>query len=127
MIAILVYHVIEYRVGVWLVVAGLVVGAVIGVLLGRINRVSWDRSTGTVVTEMDLLGGMLLVIYLGFTFSRGRIIGAWIDDAHTASAIALALGAGSISGRILYLLRGIRNTLTVARLLPCRDGAGPGH
>ena len=48
---------------------------------------------------MDLLGGVLLVLYLVFAFSRGRIVGTWIDDAHTASAVALALGAGSISGR----------------------------
>lgn len=122
MFVVVIVHVIMYRLTVWPIAGGLIVGAIVGVLLGRINRVSWDESSGSVVTQMDLFGAVLLVLYLVFAFSRGRVVGTWIDDAHTVSAVALALGAGSISGHVLHLLRGIRNTLVVAGILP-RQGS----
>lgn len=99
----------------------LLAGAVVGVALGRINRVSWDQSTGSVVSRMDLLGGLFLVLCMGFALPRDRIVGQWVEDAHTASAIGLALSVRSIAGRIRSLLRGIRNALRVAWLLRQRQ------
>lgn len=60
------------------------------------------------------------MLYTGFAVVRNRVVAQWVDDAHTVSAIDLALGAGSIIGRVLFLLHGVRNALRVAILLPAR-------
>ncbi len=123
MLVLLLIRVAQGELSWWQMALGLVVGAGIGVLLGRINRGWWDQATGTVVSQMDVLGVVLLLVYLIFTFSRSRIADAWVDDAHAAAGVALALGAGAIAGRILYLLRGIGNAFEVAGLAarPCDD------
>ena len=120
MLVIVVVRIVQGELELWQMAVALLIGTVIGIALGRINRVSWDQSTGGVVSQMDLLGVAMLVIYIGFALSRNRIVGTWVDDAHTVSAIGLALNAGTIAGRILYLLRGIRNAFRVAGLLPDR-------
>ena len=81
------------------------------------DRVSWDQSTGSVVSRMDMLGAAMLVVSIGFALSRNRIVGTWVDDGHTVRAIGLTLSAGTIAGRILYPLRAIRNAFRVAGLL----------
>ncbi len=116
-LVIVIVRIAQGELDLWQMAVALLIGTVIGIALGRINRVSWDQSTGSVVSQMDLLGAAMLVVYVGFALSRNRIVGTWVDDAHTVTAIGLALSAGTIAGRILYLLRGVRNALRVAGLL----------
>ncbi|HEV2527064.1 MAG TPA: hypothetical protein VGT61_01220 [Thermomicrobiales bacterium] len=120
MLAVLAVRLVQGELAWWQMGIGLAAGAVVGIALGRMNRVRWDQATGSVVSQMDMVGVSLLLVYLAFTFSRSRIAAAWVDDAHAAAGVALALGAGSIAGRVLYLLRGISNALEVAGLRPGR-------
>lgn len=104
-------RVLQGRVGLTPVMLGLGGGIAIGLLVGRMYRLSWDDETNTVIGRIDLLGAALLVLYLIFSLLRDRLIGSWTDRAETISAVALCVTAGGMLGRVIFMLRGVRRIL----------------
>lgn len=84
-----------------------VVGLGVGVIVGRMYRISWDAEASAVIGNIDWIGGIVLVVYLVFAFSRERLVGQWIDDATDVTTLVLGLTAGVMLGRVLAMRRSI--------------------
>ena len=111
-----------------LAVAG---GTAVGVAVNRMQPLAWDANTGTVIARMDAVGTVNLVAYLVFSLTKGRLIEAWSHAGPEAVASsALAVTAGTLCGRVVASVRGIRRLLFasgVDRLVGRgrRNGAAP--
>jgi hypothetical protein len=108
MLVTLIVRVAQGEISVPWALASLVAGGVIGRLAGRSSLLSWDTDTSTIVSRMDLLGGIILLLYLGFVFGKGRIVGHWIHDAHLVAAIGFGLTAGAMITRVAGTVSQIR-------------------
>ena len=49
---------------------------------------------------MDWVGGIVLVLYIGFAVSRNWVLGHWVKESFLAE-IGLSLTAGTLVGRLL--------------------------
>ncbi len=111
MLITLIVRVAQGEISVPWAIASLVAGGIIGRLAGRSSLLSWDTETSTVVSRMDLLGGIVLLLYLGFVFGKGRIVGHWIHDAHLVAAIGFGLTAGAMLSRVAGTVSQVRELL----------------
>ncbi|MDP9374364.1 MAG: hypothetical protein M3Q65_18315 [Chloroflexota bacterium] len=93
----------------WWPLPALAAGVALGQVVARVTVLRWDEETGTVVGRTDALGGVILALYLAFVVVKGRLIGAWVHDAHQAAILGLALTAGVMVGRIRATIGGIRS------------------
>ncbi len=83
------------------------VGLVIGVILSRRYRLSWDEKTNTVAGSTDLIGAAILVCYLIFVFAKSDIFGLY-EQGHQLFVALVAVSASTQLGRIIGTRRGIR-------------------
>lgn len=105
------------------ILAGFLVGLGLGILLARTKVMGWDAEQGQVVGTMDLIGGIILVLYIVFVLMRDDLIERWISDPALVGAIGLAITGGVMLSRVVFTRRGIRNTLEVAGILQPRGQA----
>jgi len=94
------------------VVASLVLGAVVGVLASRMFALSWDSVSGTVVGRLDVLGVVILVLYLAFSIFRGRLHDIFLDGPVLGVA-GLAALAGVMPGQVFGTGRGVARVLAI--------------
>jgi hypothetical protein len=78
---------------------------VLGYILGRfffvrMHRFDWDEENSKVISKMDWIGGIVLLLYIGFAVSRKWILGHWVQESFLAE-IGLSLTAGTLIGRLL--------------------------
>jgi hypothetical protein len=114
MLVVLVIRAVQGHVGFEWVALSLAIGAVIGIVVARSGTLSWDADGGRVVSEMDLIGGIVLVAYLVFVFTKDRIVGHWLHNQQVAAAFGVGLTAGAMIARVVVTLRGIKNVLVAA-------------
>lgn len=110
MLALLVIDVVQKEISVTLALLALVVGALLGLLVNRMNRLRWDEQAQTVIAQMDWIGGGILVAYLAFMFGRDWMFGHWLEGT-ALTAFGLGVTAGTMLGRVLGTRRGIRTLL----------------
>lgn len=82
------------------VLAGLVIGSLLGIFLSRINKLSWDNNAEHIISQLDLYGGILLVVYILFEVFREKIVEQFVPEP-VVSTVGFALLAGIIYGRFL--------------------------
>jgi len=94
------------------ILVGFLAGGLVGVLLSRTKVLGWNASEQRVVGTMDVVGAVILVVYLlVFVLNKGAIASHWISDPEEIAAIGLALTAGVMLGRSIFTILGIRNVL----------------
>jgi hypothetical protein len=103
------------------ILAGFLVGILIGVGLARTKVLGWDPESGKVVGTMDLIGGLILVLYIVFILMRDDLIEHWITDPALVGAIGLATTGGVMLSRVIFTRKGIRNTLEAAGVMRTPD------
>jgi hypothetical protein len=92
----------------WLVVlAGLVVGGLLGLLATRMNRLEWDGFAQKVVGKIDALGLVILVLYVVFSVFRSRLVHLWVHGP-ISGATSLAVLAGLMLGQVYGIRFGLR-------------------
>jgi hypothetical protein len=123
MLAITGYRVVRGEITPLLALLFLALGIGIGALVSRTSRLDWDAATGTIVSQIDLLGGVILALYLLFALAKGRLIGLWVADAQQVSILGLDLTAGVMVGRVVFTGGGIRALLRAADPRPSRESA----
>ena len=116
MFAITIWRIVEGILPINTALITLIIGLILGGLFSRISRWEWDEESQEVTSTLDVVGGILLVVYLLITFMRGRIIDQWVHDAHRAAAISIAFAAALMAGRVIVSRRRIREIL--AAMLP---------
>ncbi len=104
-----VFVVFEVATGGFAITSALLFGAlgfIIGIIMGRRFRLSWDEKTNTVAGSTDVIGAIILVCYLIFVTAKPDIFGSY-EQGHQLLVALLSLSAGTQLGRILGTRRGI--------------------
>ncbi|MDB5204702.1 MAG: hypothetical protein JWP09_730 [Candidatus Taylorbacteria bacterium] len=102
-IAIMLYIIREVWIGniFWLLaLAGVCIGSVVGIILGRLMGVAWHKETEKVISKMDTAGAIALVLFIVIDMSREWVFGHWIHGVQL-SVFTLCILAGALFGRFL--------------------------
>lgn len=75
-----------------LAILGIVVGLIIGSILGRVFRLDWDESNSRVTGYIDLIGAVLIILYLIFLVT---------EIHYLQTDLVLSVFAGVMLGRVL--------------------------
>lgn len=89
---------------------GLCFGALMGVVIGRMFAIRWHPEQKQVVGKLDLLGTIVLVLYILFSIVRQWIFTHWFKGA-VLTAFTVSFVEGAMIGRILRMRRDIKNVL----------------
>jgi hypothetical protein len=89
---------------------GFLVGFLAGLILSRMYRLDWSEETMKVVSQLDLIGRIILGTYILFMVGRNWIFGYWVQASDLMGFI-LCFTAGTMIGRVGATRRGIRLVL----------------
>lgn len=87
---------------------GIAVGTVVGVFAARMQRFDWDSFEERVVAKFDVVGIVVLVVYILFAVFRDQVVGAWVPVAYASDA-SLGVVAGAMGGQVLGVQHGLLN------------------
>lgn len=96
-------------------IIGIAIGFLVGRIISRIYHLSWDEETHNVIGRVDWIGGIILVSYLVFVFTRAHYLGYWIHGT-PLFAFILSLTAGTLLGRVMGTRRGIKKILKASKI-----------
>ena len=102
--------VLRHKFDISLVLLGSLTGFLIGLVLSRMYRLDWEQETTKVVSQLDVVGRVILGVYILFMVGRDWILGFWIQ-ASDLMAFILCFTAGTMIGRVAGTRRGIRRIL----------------
>ncbi|MEO7961396.1 MAG: hypothetical protein ABIR19_07610 [Ginsengibacter sp.] len=92
-------------------ILGILMGILIGYVAGnKMHSIKWDNEAMKVVSKMDRVGIVVLVIYILFSISRRWIFSHWLTG-NLLTTFILAISCGTISSRLWFVRRKIRETL----------------
>ncbi len=110
MLGVILVDIVRHEISFLLAGSGLLIGVVVGIIVSRMGRLSWDEGAGKVISQIDWVGAVILVLYIGFTLTRNWLFGHWVQGA-MLGVFTLAITAGSMIGRVFGMRYGIRKTL----------------
>jgi MFS family permease len=102
MLGIGIYHIIIGDLTILLAMFSLGGGVLIGLFIGRANKVVWHEEEGKAVSKMDLFGSIILLGYIVFAIFRRKLFGHWLAGAQLSGFI-ICLSAGIMIGRLSTL------------------------
>jgi hypothetical protein len=79
---------------------GLISGIIIGVISARMFHISWNHDAKKIVSQLDVFGGLILVLYILFEFFRNKIISHFIYGP-AVGGVSISLITGMMIGRFL--------------------------
>ena len=95
---------------------GILIGLGVGTLATRMYRLSWDEDTSHVISRIDWIGGIILICYLTFVFTRTYYLSYWVQGT-PLMGIIFSITAGTMLGRVLGTRRGINKVLKTWHIL----------
>jgi len=104
---VIVFEVMQNTLAILWAVAGILIGFAGGLVASRIFRLKWDEEASKVIGQIDWVGSVVLVLYLTFRLMLRWLFGNWLQGAALSSFI-LSVTAGSMPGRLIGLVLGIR-------------------
>ena len=106
----LVYEMYTSQIKLLWALLGLGLGSVVGVVIGRVFRIQWHPEQEQVVGNLDLIGIVVLVLYISFSLFRHWIFAHWFKGV-VLTAFTVSFVEGAMIGRILRMRRDIKNVL----------------
>lgn len=101
MFGFIVYNSLQKAVPLLYILISLVLGFFLGrFVFIRMHRYQWDEEISKVTATMDWIGGIVLLLYIGFVISRNWILSHWVQETYLAD-IGLCVTAGTLMGRLL--------------------------
>jgi hypothetical protein len=91
-------------------ILGFCFGLLIGAITSRIQNVTWDEKGEQIITDLDWIGGIILISNIAFLYFKRDIIHLFIHLPHI-SAIVFAINSGVMLGRILTMRHQIKTIL----------------
>ncbi len=110
MLAVLVYDVVTGQVSALLGSGGIGFGLLIGMIVSRMYRLSYDAEEQQVAGRIDWVGGAILLAYMVFAVFRQQLLTPLVDASQLAG-FGLSVSAGTMLGRLIGTGRGIRRVL----------------
>lgn len=111
MTGILIYEVYISHISALLLIFGIILGLAVGFLAGRMFSIEWHEEKRKVIGRLDMIGGIVLALYIIFSIARHWIFEHWLDGA-VLSAFTICFIEGAMLGRILSMRFNIRKILT---------------
>jgi hypothetical protein len=99
---------------------GILIGLGIGTLVSRMYSLNWDEDTSQIISRIDWIGGVILVCYLTFLFTRTHYLSYWIQGTPLLGLI-FSLTAGTMLGRVLSTEHGIKKILKTWDILRIKN------
>jgi len=87
-------------------VVGIFIGLLLGIISARMYHLSWNHDAKKIVSRLDVIGIIILVLYMGFVIVRSRLIGYFVA-APVVGAVGFSTTAGVMLGRVI----GTRNAI----------------
>ena len=110
MLLVIIFEVLQGAFTIAWAVGGILIGLGIGTLVSRMYSLKWDEDTSQVISRIDWIGGVILVCYLTFVFTRTHYLSYWIQGTPLLGLI-FSLTAGTMLGRVLSTEHGIKKIL----------------
>ncbi|MBP9811847.1 hypothetical protein KBC86_00585 [Candidatus Gracilibacteria bacterium] len=89
---------------------GLIIGTSIGYIAGRMFRIFWHEELERVMSELDKMGVIFLVVYIGVEVGRNWLFGHWLSGVEL-SAFGIVFLGGLLFGRFLSMIYAIQRIL----------------
>lgn len=103
MFVVVVSDVIHRTLSLRLALFGIAFGCVVGFITSRVYNLSWDRDGLKVVGSIDIIGWIVLILYIGFECVRATIFQSILHTASSSTAITFAFVAAALFTRVLGL------------------------
>jgi hypothetical protein len=87
-------------------VVGIFIGLFLGVISARMYHLSWNHDAKKIVSRLDVVGVIILVVYIAFVIVRSKLIGYFVA-APVVGAVSFSITAGVMLGRVV----GTRNAI----------------
>jgi hypothetical protein len=120
MLLVIIFEVLQGAFTIAWAVGGILIGLGIGTLVSRMYSLKWDENTSQVISRIDWIGGVILVCYLIFVFTRAHYLSYWVQGAPLMGLI-FSLTAGTMLGRVLTTEHGIKKILKTWDILGIID------
>ena len=104
MLSISIYEAFQSYISFGWAIVGFIAGGAIGLLIGWGANVIWHEEANKVITKMDILSGVILVVYIIFAILRRWIFRHWFSG-NELSAFIFCLSSGVMMGRFLSIRR----------------------
>lgn len=104
-------NVLEEKIETTLAISGFLIATVLGVFASRMFKLSWHAEREKVVSQLDMMGIILLVGYIGVEMGRKWIFEYWLSGAEL-NAFGLVVLTGLLLGRFLGTNRQINDILS---------------
>jgi len=101
-------------------------GLLVGIFLSRIYRLDWSEETTKVVSQLDLIGRIILAAYVLFLVGRNWVFGYWVQ-ASDLMGFTLCFTAGTMIGRVGATRRDIRLVLYAVGVIGSEEPGSSSH
>jgi hypothetical protein len=92
------------------ILAGIFVGGIVGLVLGRMFKIYWHPTDRKVVARLDAVGIGSLIFYILFAIFREKIFAHYVQASHLRGFVFSTV-AGVMIGRILTMGFHIKKTI----------------
>lgn len=106
MLGIVLYEILIKILPLEFAVVGIFIGLFLGIISARMYHLSWSKDAQKIVSRLDVIGIIILVIYIAFVIVRSRLI-AYFVAAPMVGAVGFSITAGIMIGRVI----GTRNAI----------------
>lgn len=116
LICVVLFEVFSGHLQIFLALIGLLIGIILGVITARMFILSWDNDAKKVISKLDYVGGIILIVYIIFSFFRNTLIGNFVQ-ANYVTGTSIAIATGVMIGRVFGTGRKIVSLLREQNLL----------
>jgi hypothetical protein len=110
MLIVICYEIIYSNFSVILAISATAIGLIVGVIISRIYKLTWDESSHNVIGQVDRIGGIILIFYFVFIITRTILLGEWIQGTPLLASV-LSITMGTMFSRVLATRRGAEKIL----------------
>ena len=106
MLGIVLYEIFQNTLPLEFAVVGIFIGLFVGIISARMYHLSWSRDAKKIVSRLDMLGIIILAVYIVFAIFRTKLISYFVQGP-VVGAISFSIIAGMMLGRVV----GTRNAI----------------
>ena len=116
MIFIVLVEVLRSKFSPELALLGFFLGIIVGIFIARMYKLSWNDTDNNVTGTVDIVGGIILVLYLVYMLTRTYYIGQWVHGI-SLFAFILSMTAGTMFGRIINTRHDVYKILKAMKIV----------
>jgi len=101
--AVVVYDIVQGALSIGIALVAVLVGGIVGLITSRILHLTWEKDGSQVVGQIDTIGWIVLVFYVGFEVARSYVLSSVIHLDASSTAVTFAFVASALASRVLGL------------------------